>query len=204
MKYTGKLGKMLLTSVGLSHNMWMMYCEIKWDLWLFFLILKKSYANWCCVMLWVSACCISYAASPGITWWYPVIFGWILRQAVKRIQLEISASKAWFEMSENFGEISPKFHLSKRLDTIFHIDNQLTEFSVIFLEYRRYFGNYRYFYWYCGRFPDISVSGQHSPLKQGDSNLNIGHKAWVEPWLPLDQLHICKYILNLNILKFII
>ena len=133
MKYTGKLGKMLLTSVGLSHNMWMMYCEIKWDLWLFFLILKKSYANWCCVMLWVSACCISYAASPGITWWYPVIFGWILRQAVKRINLKFLPPKHGLKCRK----ISAKYHQN------FTYQRGSTRYSTLIISWQ----NFLRFFW---------------------------------------------------------
>ena len=33
---------------------------------------------------------------------------------------------------------------------------------------------------------------------------NLGQKAWVEPWLPLGQVHVYKYMFTINILKFII
>ena len=40
------------------------------------------------------------------------------------------------------------------------------------------------------------------PRYQGDSN--PGQKAWVEPWLLLGQVHVCKYMFTINMLKFII
>ena len=33
---------------------------------------------------------------------------------------------------------------------------------------------------------------------------NLGQKAWVEPWLPLGQVHVYKYMFTINILKLII
>ena len=33
---------------------------------------------------------------------------------------------------------------------------------------------------------------------------NLGQKVWVEPWLPLGQVNVYKYLFTINILKFII
>ena len=37
-----------------------------------------------------------------------------------------------------------------------------------------------------------------------DRSINLGQKAWVEPWLPLGQVHVYKYMFIINMLKFII
>ena len=65
------------------------------------------------------------------------------------------------EMSKNFGNISEKYRLSAGSNTIFVTDCRSTEISVIFLKYGPYFGIYRYFYRFFGKFPDISY--QSSP-----------------------------------------
>ena len=48
-------------------------------------------------------------------------------------------------------------------------------------------------------FSDISLMSVDRSISS-----NIGQKAWVEPWLPLGQVHVYKYMFTINILKFII